>query len=156
MKSGQKLKLIFLVVCTLLSLIIILDFSIASAPITEKVVEVGATMESYNNAGGSSHFSFRVRTENHHFSVSESLATSLAEGDTLKLSISPLFNEMNTVQITQTGESEIYSLRLLSGLILPLLIVFVLTLGYKFGSKWSNVVFVFEVLAFADLVYLMN
>lgn len=156
MKSDQKLKLIFTVICTLLSLIIILDFSIASEPITEEVVAVSATRESHNNAGGNSHFSFKARTENHHFSVSEGFAGRLAKGDEVKLSYTPLFNEVNTVRITETGESEIFSLRLLSGLILPLLIIIVMALGYKFGSKWSNVVFVFEVLAFADFVYLIN
>ena len=152
----ENIKHYILIACALISLVIILDFVLAEAPVLEKVTGVQSSLESHNNAGGNSHFSFKIRTENHHFSVSENFALNTKNGDLVKISVTPLFNEVNTVELVTTGESEIYSLRLISGLFLPLLIIIILALGYKFGSKWSNVVFVFEVLALADLIFLLK
>ena len=152
----ENIKHYILIACALISLVIILDFVLSKAPVSEKVTGVQSSLESHNNAGGNSHFSFKIRTENHHFLVSENFALNTKNGDLVKISVTPLFNEVNTVEMVTTGESEIYSLRLISGLFLPLLIIIILALGYKFGSKWSNVVFVFEVLALADLIFLLK
>lgn len=155
METGQKLKLFFMAFSAVLSLIIILDFSLSGASIKEKVIGVNTTIESHNNAGGNSHFSFKIRTQNYAFTVSESFAHLIKNEDELNLSITPFFEEVNTVRLS-SGESEIHSLRLISGLILPLLIIIALALGYKIGNRWNNIVFVFEVLAFADLVFLVR
>ena len=156
MKTDRKTELIFMAICALISLVTILDFILIKGPITENVITVSTTVESHNNASKNFHLSFKIRTQNHHFSVSENIANSVEKGDELSLIITPLFNEVNNVEMTLSGDSEIHSLRLISGLILPLLILSILAFGYKYGSQWRNVVFVFEVLAFANFVYLMN
>jgi predicted PurR-regulated permease PerM len=152
----KKTQALTMALCAFLALIILIDYGFGGKSFVEEIVSVDTSLQKYYNAGGNSHFSFRIQTANYEVPVSESFASLAEEGQELKVEISPLFGEVNASEILKAGHKEVYSLRLLSGLLLPILTLLVLAIGYRYKEKASTVVFVMEALTVADFIFVLN
>lgn len=157
-RAGNKLnnaQKISLIICSLLALTMILDYSLFSKTLVEKVVATQKSYESYYNAARNAHYSYHLQAESFDFSVSEYFASKAQVGQEIKIEVSPIFREVNSYSLSHTGH-EVYSLRRFSGLILPILILLTLAIGYKYGNKFSTLSFMMEALTIANLIYLLN
>lgn len=152
----KKAQEAIMALCILLALIMIADYSLFGKTYTEEVTAINRSLESYYNAGGNSHHSFRIQTKNYNFPVSEHFASLSRVAQEMSVEISSLFGEVNSCELRGSGKKEVYSLRTFSGLILPLLVLLVMAFGYKYKGKLSSLVFVMEVLTIANLLYLLN
>lgn len=159
LRAGNKFsnaQKITLIICSLLALTMILDYSLFSKTLVEKVVKTQQSYENYYNAARNAHYSYRLQAESHDFSVSEIFASKALVGQEIKIEISPIFREVNSYSLSNTGYKEVYSLRRFSGLIFPILILLTLAIGYKYGEKLSTLTFIMEALTIANLIYLLN
>jgi hypothetical protein len=52
------------------------------------------------------------------------------------------------------GSKEVYSLRILSGLVIPLALIIVIGLALKYENRMNILIFVFQALVIADLIFL--
>lgn len=154
MISLNKTKLSY-TLFILLALVIVLDFVLPGITYTDKVVDIKKELQQYYNAGGNYHYSYRVFTTKHNFSISEEFAEKVQENQKIQYQVSLLFEEINSYGLVTSERKSIYSLRALSGLILPLFTIIVLALGYKYESKMGVLVFVTQVLLLADLIFLI-
>jgi hypothetical protein len=152
----RKVQMILMMVCALVAVVIILDYSLPGKILVEEVLAVKKTYENYYNAGGNYHISFKIHTAHHTYYVSKTFASLVQKGLKLETKTSPFFNEVNSSEILTTGNTEVHLLRMLSGFILPVFVLLVLTLGYKYGSRVSTLVFIIEVITVVDLIYLLN
>lgn len=143
-------------VCTLLALVMLVDFCFSGKTQVEEVISTHKNLERYHNAGGNSNFSFWIQTNTLRFPVSEHFASLAKEAQVLKINVSPIFREVNSYEILETGEKEVYSFRVFSGLLLPVLLLVGIGLGYSYKKKVSTFVFVVEALTIANLAYLLQ
>ena len=150
----KKLQTIILVCSAIIAVIAIIDFSFTGQTVTETALSSKAKFERYYNAGGNSHTSHSIHTKNYDFYASENFQYEVKEHDTLQLKTSLLFNEVNSATIVKSNIKETYSLRLYSGLIIPLLLLIAIGINYKFPNKITIVTFVLAVLNVGNLVYL--
>jgi hypothetical protein len=150
-KKGQLAHTLF--IC--LALTIVLDFILPGHTYSDRIIDVKKELEQYYNAAGNYHYSYRVFTPDNDFVVSEEFAQTVKENQEIQYEVSLVFGEVNSYGLLTSESNSIYVLRILSGLILPLLAIVVLVLGYKYGSKMSILVFVIQVLLLADLIFLM-
>lgn len=152
---SSKAQHVMLVFFAFLSAIVLADFLIGGSRVEEEIRSVVSSYESHNNAGGGYYYSYQIETEKHHFPVTQRFASTAIAGQTVQLKLSRFFREVNRVKIKETGNTEVYSLRVISGLIFPLLTLFVLALSYKYSSKVSILTFVFQALNLANLIFLL-
>ncbi|MEM6841073.1 MAG: hypothetical protein AAF632_02500 [Bacteroidota bacterium] len=138
-----------------LALIIVLDFSLPGITYTDKVIDVKKELEQYYNAAGNYHYSYSVITSKHRFFVSEEFARIVQENQEIRYQVSFLFEEVNSYHLTTSSDKNIYSLRLLSGLVIPLIAIITSVLRYKYRNKVGILVFVSQTLLIADLVFLI-
>ena len=124
----KKLQTIILVLSAVIASIAIIDFSFTGQTITETALSSKAKFERYYNAGGNSHTSHSIHTKSYDFYASKDFQYEVEEHDTLQLKTSLIFNEVNSATIVKSNTKETYSLRLYSGLIIPLL--FLVALRY--------------------------
>jgi small-conductance mechanosensitive channel len=157
-ESGKKTSLDYRVVIYLIlglvGLIIISDFLIPGKVFNQEIVDIDSNLQQYYNAGGRSHMSYDVVTTDHAFTVSEEFADSVKLGMYVEYSVSRVFSEVNWYQF-KAQRSEIHSLRLFSGLLIPLIVL--AAMGYTYFTKRNleTLIFVFQVLLVADLVFLI-
>lgn len=156
MTLQKKAQKVIMGSCALLALIMIVDYSFWGKVIAEDAVAIKLSKERYFNAAQNFHYSFKLRTENHIFPVTENFASLTGEGQELHIEVSPFFYEVNWYENPEIGIKEVYSLRLFSGLTGPLIMLFVLALGFKWEEKISTLVFVIEAVAIANLIFLLN
>ncbi|WP_339849624.1 hypothetical protein [uncultured Dokdonia sp.] len=138
----------------LISLVVLIDFALPGTLYTEDVVCVSRNKEKYYNAGGNSHNTYRVVTPTRQFSVSKDVATTL-EGKQVVYAVSLIFKEVNRYKLATSEKSHLYSFRVVSGLVLPLLVLFALGISYGFKKDLSILVFVLQVLTAGNLVMLL-
>ncbi|MEM9829209.1 MAG: hypothetical protein AAF944_01150 [Bacteroidota bacterium] len=152
--SLEKTKFSY-ILFILLALVIVLDFSLPGITYTDKVIDIRKELQRYYNAGGNYHYSYRVFTTKHRFSVSEEFAQIVQENQEVQYQVSFLFEEVNSYRLTTSSDKNIYSLRFLSGLVIPLLTIIASVLGYKYRNKVGILAFVSQTLLIADLVFLI-
>ena len=152
----KKARAFIMALCALFALIMIMDYGLSGKAYVEEIIAINKSFEKYYNAGRNAHYSFRIQTENHDFPVSESFASLAKAGQGLNIEVSPLFSEVNSTEILETGYKEVFSLRVFSGLVLPILVLLILAIGCKYGGKVSTLVFVIEVVTVANLIFLLN
>ena len=137
----------------ILALIFILDFSLPGKEITSKVSSIKTVRQNYYNAGGNSHLSYTLKTEDAQFIISKEFSKKIKQGDFITRKESILFNEVNSYRFN--GFSVTYSLRLFSGLILPLLVILIITAQTKFYLKISALSLIFKIMLVGNLVYVI-
>jgi hypothetical protein len=137
-----------------IALLILMDFVLPGKTITETVFSIKKQHQQYYNAGGNHHNSYRLITNTTSFNISKSFAEKAKSANALSYTISTIFNEVNGYAIPELNEGKsIYSLRIISGLVLPLLGILVMIIALK--NKIGILSFVFQILIILDFVYLL-
>ena len=77
----------------------------------------------------------------------------ITQGDTILIKKSKIFNEVNSY--TFNNFSETYSLRLFSGLILPLIVILIITLLKKFKQENNALSLVSKIMIIGNLIYVL-
>ncbi|NRA92463.1 MAG: hypothetical protein HRU26_07210 [Psychroserpens sp.] len=154
-EAQNKFRLILHAISCIIAIVIILDLVLPGKTITENIVSFEQDLEQYYNAGGNYHYSFKVKTNNHEFSVSEAFADLNVEGQTIEFSVSRIFNEINWYKLSDSTERFTYSLRTYSGLVLPLAVLISILIAYVFKRHMDLLIYILQILLLADLIYLM-
>ncbi|MFK7786926.1 MAG: hypothetical protein AB8B56_17525 [Crocinitomicaceae bacterium] len=138
----------------LIALLILSDFLIPGTIYNQEIHSIQKEHQQYFNAGGNSHVSFKVTTDEHEFSVSEEFADTTEEGTMIEYAVSGIFRETNWYQL-HSKRSEIHSLRIFTGLIIPLIVLVAMGLSYFLKRKMETLVFVLQLLLVLDMIYLI-
>lgn len=138
----------------LISLLIITDYVLPGTEFVDTVVAIKKERQQYYNAAGNSHFSYKLVTNKHDFLVSESFARTIKEHQEIRYTTSKLFSKVNSYS-SFTSKSTLHSLRLFSGLIFPLIAVFIMGIAYRFNKKWDILIFVTFVALIVNLVFIV-
>ena len=137
----------------ILAVVFIVDFLLPAKDITTEVIAIKPVRQHYYNAGGNSHLTYTLKTKESQFIISKEFAKKIKQADSVTIKESILFNEVNSC--TFNGFSETYSLRLFSGLILPLLVILIIIAQTKFHLKISALSLIFKIMLVGNLVYVL-
>ena len=139
----------------LLSLVILIDFVWPGEVIHDEVLDVITEEQKYYNAAKNNHYSYRAITNKNEFWVSKEFSRSNWESEKIEYSVSILFNEVNWYQLRTSNSKSFYSLRIVSGAVIPLLVLLVIFISFQFKKNLEVLTFVFYVLLILDLVFLI-
>ncbi|PRY84323.1 hypothetical protein [Mongoliibacter ruber] len=138
------------------SLLILTDFLLPGIQFVKSEFEVKKELQQYFNAAGNSHFSYKVITDNHDFTISEGFAQEILDGQqTIQYRVSQIFQEVNGYGLADSKSTSMHSLRIFSGLILPLFVIITLFISFRKARSLNTLVFVLQVLLIADLLFLI-
>lgn len=154
MNTVNRMKLILYVITLITAFIILIDFTLPGKVFTEDNVKISKGKERYYNAGGNSHNTFRVIAPKHSFFVSEDFAKSV-QNNKIRYSVSLIFREINRYELLSSNRAEIYSFRIASGLVLPLIVVLALLIAYKYEHKMSTILSVLQIALLINLILLI-
>jgi len=139
----------------LISGVIIIDFLFPGEMVNDTVVKVERIRQSHHNASGNSHFSFTLVGEHYKFDITEDFANTIDANDEIRYSISPLFKEVNRFKKVKSNHASYFPLRVISGFILPLLILLLFATERIWNWGLKNLQMVLAILLVVDLVYLI-
>lgn len=151
---NTKTENIIAFVCILFALVILLDFGVSGAEHSEKVTKVTKKRQTYYNAGGNSHTSYKLSTESREFDISKEFADNIKKDDTVRMKVSFIFKEVNSYVDTITNKKQTYSLRRFTGLILPTLLILIIGLGYRFKKRLQWPILILKIMIVADFIYM--
>lgn len=151
----DKKQFIYYSIFCLAALIILVDFIVPGATQEREVVQVKKTLQRYYNAGGNYHYTYKVVTSDNEFLIDEDHAQLAPEGKPITYSLSPIFNQTNWYQLSTNGKKSYHSLRLASGLIMPLLYLLALIVAFRFNYRLGKLLFIMQILLIADLIFLL-
>jgi hypothetical protein len=154
-KNQDKLRLGLHSLFLLASMLILTDFLLPGSVGVEEIIDVRKEKQQYYNAARNYHFSYKVFTPTHNFSITEDFAKEIKNNQQIEFTVSPIFKEINSYRLLNSGNREIYSLRVFSGLVIPLALILVTGLAFKYEKKMSILIFVIQVLVIADLLFLL-
>ena len=154
-KNQDKLRLGLYSLFLLAAMIILTDFILPGSVVVEEIIDVKKEKQQYYNAARNYHFSYSVFTRTHNFSITEDFAKEIKNNQQIEFAVSHIYKEINCYRLLNSGNREIYSLRILSGLVIPLALILVIGLAFKYGKKMSILIFVIQVLVMADLIFLL-
>ncbi len=138
-----------------IALVIVTDFVLPGKVYVDEIIDIQAAHQQYYNAGGNYHYSYRVFTRTHNFSVSEEFVETVQNNQKIKYTVSQIFSEVNRYGLLTSDSKNIYSLRILSGLIIPLMVMVTMGVAYQSKKKMSNFIFVIQVVLIVDLIFLI-
>lgn len=135
--------------------IILFDFFSSGKLVTDKTLKIEKQKQRYYNAAKNYHYTYELHTSKHKFYVSESFILKAKQYDSISYTISPLFKKVNRYYIPKlSNEKEIYSLRLFSGVVIPLIALILLVLE-RYSNKKSVLFFSIKVVLIGDLIFLL-
>ena len=144
------------ILTTLLALVILSDYFIDGDISNESVKGVVKEEQRYYNPGGNSHFTFKLITETSRFYVDESNAEAFKPGAEVTLYSSWLFREINGYALPDAPKTRVGSIRLLTGLVIPVLVILVMVLSLKYEPKMAVLTFVMQVVLVGVFVLLLQ
>ena len=136
--------------------LILIDSLLPGALVESTIIGVSVEEEFYNNAAQNSHNSYHVITEFNQFDINKERAGAFEKGQIITMRLSLLFKEVQSYSIEKEEFSNLYTLRIFTGIITPMLILLFMGIALKFGSRVSTLTFVFQAVLIADLVYLFQ
>lgn len=139
----------------LASLLIIVDFVLPGKRSEDEIVHLRKERQQYYNAARNFHYSYKVITSKHEFYVTEDFASLELEAGRIEYAVSPIFKEVNWYRLPDAENRSYYSLRFLSGLVLPFMVLGVMLMALRYKKSIGTIVFVLQSLLFADLIYLI-
>lgn len=139
----------------LLASLTLLDMILPGQPFKSVIVKININYEPYFNAAGNGHDSYAVVTEEHRFFIDQKDKEDLSEGHEINYRISPIFKEIQYYKSENIG-SKIPSIRLFSGVFIPIFSIVIIGLSFRFSERLSIASFVCQVATLANLVYLLN
>jgi len=154
-RDHQKMKIILYTAFALLALLMLVDFFIPGKVLQSDNIKVFSEQQSYNNAGGNSHQAYFIRTDEHKFWVERDFALLARDQQKLIYSVSRIFKEVNWAYLEKIDVRFRGSLRIISGLIVPIFFLLVGTLGLILKKDLGILLFIFQVLLLANLVFLL-
>lgn len=154
--SASNWRIAIYALFVLAALVVILDFGLPGKKINEQIIEVQKERQNYYNAGGNYHYSYKVITDSHQFQVEEDFAPMAREAEQINYAVSPLFSEVNWYRLQPSDKRSFHSLRLASGLILPLLLITAIVVTVKWKKRLGTVVFVLQALMIGNLIWLIS
>ena len=140
----------------LVAIIILADFLYTGEIFIEEVNHIKKEHQRYYNAAKNSHLSYRVNTDKHSFNVTEDFAKKIEIGEKINYTVSKIFAEINSYSKIESNKKEVYSLRLFSGLILPILVIIIMVLSFYSKIKISSLVLIFQILLIGNLIFLIS
>lgn len=140
----------------LASLTIIADFIIPGRIIIDEIINVKKERQQYYNAAQNYHYSYELYTNEHQFSISEDFAAIIEGEEKVQFSLSRIFKEVNWYNSLFSNNRAVFSLRILSGFLLPLFFIISILVTYLYKKNIGILVFVLQVLIILDLIFLMN
>ncbi|MCA6074994.1 hypothetical protein [Fulvivirga sedimenti] len=152
----HKLRLSLYTTFVLAALVILFDFILPGRVVNDEIIDVKRERQQYFNAARNYHYSYKVITSEHQFSVAENFAQLVQDHEKIEYSVSRIFKEVNWYRLLSSENNSFYSLRILSGLVLPLLTIISILVAYLYKKNIGILVFVLQVLLVADLIFLMT
>jgi len=153
-RETNKIQLLLYGISLIASLVILIDFTLTGNVFTKEVIAIQKERQQYYNAARNYHYSYKVITSQHHFSVSEDFAKSV-QNKKIKYSVSFIFKEINRYSLLSSKNSTIYSFRIVSGLVLPLLVIITIALAYLYKKKISILIIVLQIILLANFIILI-
>ena len=152
----HKVRLLISAIFVLASLIILIDYLFPGRTINDTIISLKKERQQYYNAAGNHHYTYQVITSEHQFWI-EAEHAAIAEGNVkIEYAISRIFNEVNWYKLHSSEKRATYFLRTLSGLVIPLLTIVTILAAAYFKKNISTLIFVFQVMLIADLIFLMR
>lgn len=153
--NSHLLKKILHYFFILSSILFLLDFFFSKEITTEKIENITPKRELYYNAGGNSHLSYELKTNENHFTISKEFQSFSKINDSIAIHKSLLFNEINQYKLTNSEVEEIYSLRYFSGLVLPLIYFLLFLLKLKSNIKIDALLMIFQIILLFNWIYII-
>ncbi len=152
MKS--KLYVIINIALLILSFIIIADYTLPGKIVSDKIESIKREKQQYYNAAGNSHNSYTIITNNYDFSISKDFALKIKNNEKIKFSISRIFKKINWYSAYNSSKKERYSLRVVSGFVIPLIFIIVFIASNRFKRKIEILFFVNKVVLIGNIIFL--
>ena len=157
MKNNQhKLRLSLYTIFTIIALVILTDFVSPGSIVNDEILHVQKERQQSYNAARNYHYSYKVITSEHEFLVTEDFAALELENEKIEYSVSRIFKEVNWYRLLSSENKSFYSLRIASGLVLPLLTIMLIFVAFRFKKKIGTLVYIAQILLLADLIFLMT
>lgn len=154
-KSRLKIRRWIYSIFTIVALIIVADFIIPGTVFLNEIVNIKRQTQQYNNAAGNYHYSYKVFTRKHNFFISKDFAETIKENQKIKYSVSRIFNEVNSYSSFNPERKGMYPLRIVSGLIIPLIVILMMGITSRYEKKIVVLAFVLKAALIADLIFLI-
>lgn len=155
-ENKDKLRIGLYSLFIITSLIILADFMIGGRVVVDEIIGVKKERQQYYNAARNDHYTYRISTRKHSFFVTADFAKKILDKEKVEYTVSRIFSKVNRYKLLNSENSEMSSLRFLSGLFIPLLVIMVLGIAFKYKKKMSVLVFVIQVLLIVDLIFLIK
>ncbi len=153
--SNQPLGLVH-AAFALLAVVILIDFCWPGNVTNDAIKEVTKTRQQYYNAARNYHYTYKVATSQHKFLVSKGFTKSELINERIEFAVSPIFKEVNWYRLLTSESKSYYSLRIASGLILPLLFLIALVVVYRFKKNLGLGLLILQIIIIGDLILLMT
>lgn len=153
-KNQYKLRLWINSIIIIVSLIILTDFILPGKVVSDEIVMVKKEIQQHKTSS-KYHDSYKIITNTHQFSVSEDFVSLVSVKDNIVYSVSSIFNEVNWYRLLTTEKKDVYSLRIITGLIVPLFTIVLIVIANRFNYQIGTLVFLAHIFLIADLIYLL-
>lgn len=154
-KHLHTLRLSLYGIFVLLAMLVLVDFIFPGKVLNNEIVEVNIKRQNYYNAARGYHYTYKVITEKHQFYVTEDFAESVEDHAKIEYSISRIFKEINWYRSPSSENQDIYTLRIISGLVIPLLAILSIFIAYRSKKDIDTIVFLLQLLLIVNVVYLI-
>ncbi len=155
-EKRDKLSLSLYAIFTFIALVILVDFVWLGRTFNDEIINVQKERQQYYNAARNYHYSYKVNTNEHEFFVTEDFAKSDLINEKIEYSVSPLFKEVNWYRFLTSENKSYYSLRIISGLVIPILTIVLIFLTFRYKLNIGTLVFITEVILIVNLIYLLT
>jgi len=150
-----RLKKVFIYFCIVISAIILIDTLFLGQNRTEEITGLNEEYQSYFNAAGNGHSTFKVNTTNYAFYLSPESVEALSLNVQINLKTSSIFNQPLYV-INPDTSKEIVLLSGFTGLTIPAVVILFMLLALKFKNRLGIITFVLQVALLINLAYLIQ
>lgn len=140
----------------LAAMIILIDFVWPGSIVNDAIKEVKQTRQQYYNAARNYHYTYKVVTSQHKFLVSADFAATDLVDEKIEYTVSLIFKEVNRYRLVSSKEKSYYSLRIASGLVLPMLFLIALVAVYRYKKNLGIGLLILQIILIGDLILLMT
>ena len=120
-KDQNRLHLALHVLFTLASLVMLIDFALPGKIVKEEISDVQRERQQYYNAARNFHYSYKIITSDREIYITEGFAALELVNKKIEYALSRIFTEINWYRLAASEDKSFHSLRIFSGLVLPLL-----------------------------------
>lgn len=155
-KSQKKTRLYLYATFTLLAFVILVDFVLPGRIINDEIIKVQKNRQQNYNTARNYHYSYKVVTNEHEFLVAADFVALEMENKNIKYTVSPIFKEVNWYRLLSSENKSFYSLRIASGLVLPLVSIILIFIAFRYYKKIDYLILIIRILLIADLILLIT